>query len=833
MDCRTLLQRAFGLHQQGQLDQAALAYEQILQQEPVNFAALQMLGALRAQQGQPAEALFLLEAALKLQPQNFGALANYGQILMGQGRQNEALAAFDQALALKPDFFEALYNKGTALSQLNRFADAVSSFDQALTLRPGHANCLYNRGIALAGFNRLDDALESYDSALAANPRMAEALDNRGNVLRQRGRLNEALESYDRALALAPRDFRMLYNRGVALADLGRDSDALASYDQALAFQPQFADALFNRGQSLLRLKQFDQAQESFDQALAINPGHSGSLLNRAFLLQEMGEPLQALASYDLALAGDPGNARAWNGRGAVLQALKRDAEALDNFSKALALDPALPEALANRAQLRWTQNGDLAGAIADLEAALASDPNQPFVPGELLHLKMYGADWQDFDALRTRLDDDVHQSKRVVRPFVYQAISDSPADLQECSRIFAAGLFPPFPAPPLFRRNPGRIRIGYVSAEFREQATAHLMAGVYELHDRGKFEVIAIDSGGGDKSPMRRRLEAAFDKIIPIAGMSDEEAVARIRADEIDILVNLNGYFGAPRMGLFARRAAPIQVNYLGFPATLGASYMDYIIADRVVIPEGEQSYYDEQVVWLPHSYQANDRKRAIADEAPSRMELGLPGDDFVFCNFNQSYKITPSTFAGWMRILGAVENSVLWLLASKPPFEENLRREAQRHGIAPSRLIFAPSIPPDRHLARLGRADLFLDSLPYNAHTTASDALWAGLPLLTYRGDAFPGRVAASLLTALDLPELITETTTEYESLAVRLAKDAGLLAGLKQKLAHNRLTAPLFDTGLFCRDLEAAYAGMVAILQRGEPPKGFAVGPARARP
>jgi predicted O-linked N-acetylglucosamine transferase (SPINDLY family) len=423
-------------------------------------------------------------------------------------------------------------------------------------------------------------------------------------------------------------------------------------------------------------------------------------------------------------------------------------------------------------------------------------------------------------------VDQGVRAGKEVVRPFVYQAISASPADLQACSRIFASHLFPPQEARTIAQHSRDRIRIGYVSAEFREQATAYLMAGLYELHDKSRFEIVAIDNGGGDGSAMRRRLEAAFDRILYINQLSDSDAADRIRAEEIDILVNLNGYFGAPRMGIFARRPAPIQINYLGFPATLGAPYMDYIIADKVVIPEGEQRFYDEQVVWLPHSYQVNDSRRAIATDVPSRAALGLPESGFVFCNFNQSYKLTPNIFACWMRLLKQVDQSVLWLLKARPPFEANLAREAERQGVDPSRLRFAPSLPLDQHLARLKRADLFLDSLPYNAHTTASDALWAGLPLLTCRGTAFPGRVAASLLGSAGLQELVTENLEDYERLALRLASDAGMLAEVKQKLADNRLRCPLFDTDLFRRNLESAYATMWQAWRKGEAPKGFAV-------
>jgi len=861
------IQQALDLHRQGRLDQAAQIYAQILEREAANFGALQFLGVLRGQQGRYAEAIKLIEAALKIQPQDFGALGNYGQTLMTAGRLSEALAAFDRALAVRPDFFEALYNKATVLAELKRFAEAVSIFDKSLILRPNSAPCLYNRGVAQAQLGRKDEALASYDRALSINPGFAEALDNRGNLLRAMGRLSEALESYEKAVALQPTNFRILYNKAIALSDLKRDEDAVASYEQTLAIEPAFFEAQSNHGLALLKLKRFSEALQSFDKAAALRaddiemlnnrgtalwhlgrkaearasydqvlsarPGHAGTLLNRAFLLQEMGEAEQALADYAKVIAAEPDNARAWNGRGAMLQALTRDSEALADFEKAVALDPGVADALANRGLLKWTQNGDQAGAVADIKAALAIDPAQPYARGELFHVKMFGADWEDFEAEKALIDEAVRDGQRMARPFVYQALSSSPADLQACSRIFAANLFPPCDQPPSFHHDHDRIRIGYVSGEFREQATAYLIAGLYELHDREKFEVIAIDNGGGDGSAMRRRLEASFDRLIYINQMADEDAAARIRAEEIDILVNLNGYFGAPRTGVFARRAAPIQVNYLGFPATLGAPYMDYIIADRVVIPQEDRGFYDEQVVWLPHSYQVNDRKRAIAPEVPSRALLGLPelrsdsvGNGFVFCNFNQSYKITPDVFASWMRILHAVDGSVLWLLNARPPFQANLSREAERHGVAPERLVFAPSLPLDRHLARLKQADLFLDTLPYNAHTTASDALWAGLPLLTCKGTSFPGRVAASLLYAIGMPELVTETMADYEKLAIHLAMDANALKALKQRLADNRLTTPLFDTGLFRTNLEWAYTTMWQAWKRGEAPRSFAV-------
>lgn len=860
MDLNVLIHRAVGLHQQGHLDQAAALYEQILQQQPDNAAALQLLGALRGQQGRNAEALRLTQSALALRPGDFGTLANYASVLMTVGRHEEALVHLDKALAIKADFFEALFNRGITLARLKRFAESVTSYDRALAQRPNNPQIFYNRGISQAALGWWKDAVASYDKAIALQPDFAPAFAYRGNALRAMGQHQAALESYNKALALAPKDFRALHDRAILLSDMGRVAEAAAGYQQSLALQPQFADALLHYGIALLRLERVGEALTSFDKCLALRPGdpdvlnnravalwrlgrhdeslagynqalatnarHVPALLGRARLLHGMGRFDSALADYNTVLALDPKDARAWTGRGAVQNAQKLNRDAIASFDKALQFQPDLADALANRAYLRWSEHADYAGAVSDLKAALAADPAQDYAEGELLHLKMHAADWADFDAAVASINAGVRLGRRIVRPFAYQAISPSPKDLQVCSRIFTNSLVSAAAEHRPSPRVHDKIRIGYVSAEFREQATAYLMAGLYELHDRQRFEVIAIDNGGGDSSAMRRRLEAAFDRSLYIAQMTDDQAAALVRAEGIDILVNLNGYFGSPRAGLFARRPAPIQVNYLGFPATLGAKYMDYIIADGVVIPADEQCFYDEKVVTLPHSYQVNDAKRAIAKTVPSRSSAGLPETGFVFCNFNQSYKITPATFAGWMRILKQVEGSVLWLLNSKPPFAENLAREAQRHGIAPDRLYFAADVALDRHLARLRLADLFLDTLPYNAHTTASDALWAGVPLLTRRGTAFPGRVSASLLTAVGLPELITESESDYEALAIRLGRDPNLINGLKQKLAAKRLTFPLFDTDLFRRHIEAAYIAMHETARRGDAPQAFTV-------
>ncbi len=609
------------------------------------------------------------------------------------------------------------------------------------------------------------------------------------------------------------------YHRGVALIGLGRPVEALAAFDQALKLAPGLAAAHSGRGAALRALGRLREALAAYQDA----PADFDTLAGLGGLLHDMERYPQAVAVYDGALAIRQ-DATLHSNRGGALQNMRRMEEARAAYDMALKLDPRNVLALNNRANLLWQHYRDREAAITDFETLLALDPAHEYALGMLILLRLSGGEWQDFASLKARTDTGLREGKRVVRPYMYQAFSSSPADLQTCSRLYTAHRHPPLPAMWQPRQHQ-KIRLGYLCGEFRQQATSLLAAGLFEHHDKNCFELFAFDNDRGDGSAMRARLEAAFDHFIPIAGISDQAAATAIAKAEVDILVNLNGYFGLPRMDVFARKPAPIQVNYLGFPATLGAAYMDYIIADRIVIPDGEQRFYDEKVVWLPDCYQVNDDRRAIGPQT-NRAEHGLPDGAFVFCNFNQSYKLLPEMFDSWMRVLAATQGSVLWLWENNPAFVRNLRKEAEARGVSGTRLIFAPSLDHAAHLARLKLADLALDELPYNAHTTASDALWAGLPLLTCRGTAFPGRVAASLLTAIGLPELITENLAAFEARAIALAGSRDELAGLRARLAQNRTAMPLFDTGRYCRHLEAAYQIMWERFLRGEAPDGFGV-------
>jgi predicted O-linked N-acetylglucosamine transferase (SPINDLY family) len=681
--------------------------------------------------------------------------------------------------------------------QAGRLADAEACYAAALTIQPDFPLALHLMGLLRFQQQDYAAAIEVFGRALAAAPagypRLAALVASRGETHLQLGQAEAALDDFGRGLALDPRSAAVWNNRGLALGQLGRHEEALESYDRALRLAPATVQIHNNRGDALRQLRRYDEALASFSRALALDPNDWGTHNNRAIALSLMGRIDEALESYD----------------------------------RALSIHPDIPEALHARGNLLWSQKAKLSPAIADLERLVRITPDFPFAKGSLMRLAMTAADWRGFAARSQELGDGVVADRPVVEPFIYLAVSDDPALLKRCATLYAQHRFPP--RPPLCRkggvRRPGRIRIGYVCGEFRAHATLYLMAGLFEAHDRAAFEVFAFDNGASDGSALRARFEAAVEHIVPIAGLSDREAAALIAREEIDILVDLNGYSGNQRLNIFAHKPAPLQVSYLAYPGTLGAPYMDYILADKIVIPERDTPHFREKIAWLPFSYQINDNKRAIA-QPPSRAEAGLPDDGVVFCNFNHANKFTPESFSRWMKLLEAVPGSLLWLLEPAPEAIENLRREARARGIAPERLVFAPHLPFERHLARLPLGDLFLDGLPYGAHTTASDALWAGLPVITLMGQSFAGRVAASLLTALEMPGLITDSPEEFEALAVDLARQPERLRSIREDLGRRRISAPLFDTKRAARDIEKAWRFMFD--NRDKVPESFSVPP-----
>jgi protein O-GlcNAc transferase len=748
-------------------------------------------------------------------------------VLHQQGDLPNAEKGYRAILRIDSRDFDATYLLGLVLLQKGEFEKAEAQFRRAIKINPRVANAFHDHGNALLEIDRPADAVAQYNKAIALDPTLADAFNNRGNALIRLGRFDEAVTSFDRAIALNPTHAMAYYNRGNALRRLGRHDEALASYQQAIATRPDYAEAYNNCGNSLLELQKPDAALAAYDKAIAIDPFFAEAHCNRAAALIDLRHYKDALAASDRAVALNADFPDAWRARGDCLRNLERYDESLAAYDQALSLSPNLADAWAGRAFVLHALKRH-ADAMQSWTKLLRYAPDYNFAKGRLAYQKLMACDWSGLAELAQSIEQDVRAGRNSAEPFGYQALSRSAKDLRRCAELFIEKEFPPTKTS-LWRprtRSPGKIRIGYLSGEFRQHATSILITQLFELHDKNKFEIFAYDNGYDDRSEIRRRINAAFHRVADITSISDAQAVARIRADEIDILVNLNGFFGRARTGVFRDRAAPVQVNYLGFPGTIGADYIDYIIADQYVIPREHEQFYVEKVVLLPECYQVNDSKRPIYEIVETRSTAMLPDDGFVYCCFNNSYKITQDVFELWMRLLKKNDKTTLWLVEDNADATHNLRREANECGVSPERLVFAPRVDLAEHLARHRLADLFVDTLPYNAHTTASDALWAGLPLLTCIGSTFPGRVGASLLHAIGMPELITQSLEEYERLALRLAQEPALLRSFKIRLAENRDRCPLFDTKQFARHIEAAYLTMWERHRSGEPPVGFAV-------
>jgi len=712
------------------------------------------------------------------------------------GRYQEADRLYDRLIRKNPDYFDALNMYASFNYQQGNFVKALELLKRAVKVHPRSVNALNNLGIVLCHLKRPQEAVEAFDRALALDNANVQTLNNRGNALADLNRPEQALASFDQALTLQPNFANAYVNRGRILLQLGRLADALANYDRGLALSPLDAELHNNRGVVLKRLFRPTDALAAFERAIALRPNYPTAHYNRGETLVGLQRLEQAAAAYDTALAQKPDFADAWYGRGTIFTRRRQYDRAYAAYDKAVALQ-------------------------ADL--ALAQ--------GARLHAKMQLCGWTNLAAEIAQLSASIDNGVLAAEPFPMLALSSSPVEQLRNGERFVAKIHPAAERPVWQgeRYRHDRIRIAYLSADLRQHPVAYLAAGLFEAHDRSRFETIALSFGPRIDDDMQRRLRGAFDRFLDVGTLDNREIAELLRSLEIDIAVDLNGFTENSRPEIFAQRGAPLQVSFLGFAATMGAPYIDYIVADEIVIPRAQAELYAEKIAWLPHSFLPSDASRAIAERGPTRAECNLPETAFVFACFNQPCKLNPDIFRIWMRLLTAVGGSVLWLSGLNPEAQANLRREAQACGVSPQRLIFAAHVPEMAdHLARHRHADLFLDTLPYNAHTSASDALWAGLPVLTRIGETFAGRVAASLLTAVGLPEMITTTPEAYEALAFELATDRDKLAALRRKLDANRRVMPLFDTGRYTRAIEAAFSAMHARQQAGSPPDHIAIAP-----
>ncbi len=648
-------------------------------------------------------------------------------------------------------------------------------------------NEMIEEAFALHHSGQLDLAEIQYKKLLIYLPTNVSILTMLGTLALQKGKLEDAVRIIGESLQIDPNQTNALNNRGNALRDLKRLDEALESFDRAIALNPDFAEAHSNRGNTLLDHKRLDEALISYDRAIALKPNFADSYSNRGFILNELKRLDEALISLDHAIALNPDNANAHANRGVTLKFLKRLDEALVSFERASSLNP-----------------------------------DMDFLLGELSYTRRSLFIWNNYQKHLKELINKINNGNKVSHPFQILSLIDNSLLHRRTSEIYVKEKYPNSNIKT--KTNPNnkheRIRVGYFSGDFRNHPVSYLTAELYEIHDRNKFEVYAFSYGPDAKDEMHLRVQIGVDHFHDIREMSDKDAAILARSVEIDIAIDLGGFTRDSRTGIFAMSAAPIQLSYIGYLGSMGANYYDYLIADQTIIPENNKEYYSEKIVYLP-SYQINDSKKSIPAAIFTREDIGLPEAGFVFCCFNNTYKITPTTFDGWMRILKQVEDSVLLILENNESAKINLKRETVDRGIHPDRLIFVKRLPMTKYLARYRIADLFLDTFPYNAGATASDALRMGLPVLTCMGNSFASRVGASILNAVNLPELITTNQEQYESLAIQLALNPEKLKIIKDKLINNLPTAPLYNTPLFTRHLESAYLTMYDRYQHGLDP------------
>ncbi|MBF0310483.1 MAG: tetratricopeptide repeat protein [Magnetococcales bacterium] len=710
------------------------------------------------QEGRLAEAETLSQQALQVAGNLAEAWTVSGMVQRRAGRVEEAIVRYGKALALRQDYPEAWANLGNAHRERGELARAEGCYRKALALQPSWPEVLSSLSDVLRVLERPQEAADCARQALGLRPGFAEAHNHLANALSRVGETEQALHHYREAMTAQPHLAEAHYNLGVALQEEGRHREAVSHHRRAVALSPRFKNGWYNLGIALQRSGDLTGAVQAYRTALEIDADHGGAVFN---------------------LAG-------------VMNGLGRFEEALELFRRAETLQP-----------------GRINVAV------------------EITHLQQKLCDWSGLEGLRERILEPALREDSGVPPSPFPFLSlPLPVTPEEELRIaarYAAHVAKGVKKIHAHAAGTGvsRLRVGYLSADFHNHATAHLMLGLFGLHDRKRFEIIAYSFGPDDGSDYRNRIRSDCDRFVDLEACSDAESAQRIHDNGVHLLIDLKGYTRDSRPEILAARPAPVQVAWLGYPGTMGADFIDWVITDATVTPAAQQAFYAERFAVMPHCYQVNDREQPIAAETPSRTELGLPEKGFVFCCFNTHYKIDAFVFDIWMRLLTQVPGSVLWLIDGVAGARQNLRDRARERGVDPQRLVFAPILAKPGHLARQHRADLFLDTRWYNAHTTASDALWAGLPLLTVPGERFAGRVCASILQAAGLggEGLICPDFESYEKRALELARNPRLLQSIRQKLQRQRTTCPLFDTPRFTRDLEGLYESMWQAFCRGE--------------
>ena len=798
------------LTKQGDFDQAKNVYQSILKTYPKNVRALNALKVLMSDNNKPnsdklsSETLNKLvnmysngqftnlidttENLLKIYSESHFIWNIKGAAQKVLGRMDDALKSFEQVVKLNPYFAEGFNNLGTLFMDQGKFDKAIKNYDQALVLKPDYTVCHYNKGIIFKKQGKFDEAIEAYYKAISFKDDYAEAFNNIGVILKDQDKLEEAVEAYNKALSINPIFFEALFNLSIALRHQNKFDDSIKSYNKVLSIRPNYVDAYNDLGIIRAYLGEFKEALKLFEKALDLKPDYADVYNNIGNINVEKGLLTEALEMFNKATTLHPGQYHAYNNISNIYQVQGHLKEAIDASNKALSIKP-------------------------DYE----------FVRAKKLYQQAQICDWEGISN-DMRFIPYLGINKQSVSPFDLLPLEDAPERHKKRSEIFSKDKF--FQSPLGFAFKPKQcsklIRIGYFSADFKEHVVSRLIANIIETHNKNDFKVYGYSIKKTKEDVLKKRLVESFDVFRDVSQLSDKEVALLAREDEIDIAIDLNGYTQNSRTRIFAYRAAPIQISYLGYPGTMGTDFIDYIIADINLIPEASQSFYSEKLIYLPDTYMPGDNNSKISIRDLSRVELGLPEDAFVFCAINNSYKITLSVFNIWMRLLKKVDNSVLWLLSPNNFVRSQLLKVAQNNGITPERLVFAEPKPYNQYIGQFSKADLFLDTFTYNAGATANNVLWAGLPIVTKSGRSYTSRMATSMLYAIGLSELVTKSEKEYEDLILELATNPIKLKKIRLKLSKNRLSKPLFNIKLYNKNLEEGYRIIYKNYIQGNKPK-----------
>ena len=777
----------------------------LIDSHPNQSVLFNLSGACYASLGEISKAIESYKKAILIQPSYARAYFNLAITFHENGDIDEAIKSYENALQLDSNYAEAYNNLANLFKEIGQNDNSIKSFEKALEVRPDYLEACYSLAMIYHEEERYHEAFTKYEIVLKGKKNFSQAWFNYGLVLRKLNKNDEAMKSFEKALALKPDFIEVLNELGNIYSDLGL-SKSIEYYEHAINLDNKSAALHFNLGNAHRKIGNFQIAIENYQKALSIEPNYPEVLNNLGHVYKDQGEYDIAIKNFKKALLLDPNYADALNNIG-ISYFFKGDFDnALESYKEAINSKDDYAEAFANLARL-YADLKRYEESLINFEKAIELNPELDNLQGSLLGTKMYMTDWKDFSSQLYALKEKIGQNKKVVDPFTILALEDNPELHLKVAKKAIDDLFSFDSKEIEVYKNHEKIKVGYYSADFKEHPVSFLIAGLFEVHNRENFEIHAFSFGPDTNDDMNLRIKSGVDFFHDIRSKSHVESVELSRSLEIDIAIDLTGHTASARLEIFALRVAPIQIGYIGYLGSMGASFYDYIIADKTIIPYRNQKFYSEKIIYLP-SFQVNDFIKDTPSTNLSREELSVPKKSFVFCCFNNTYKITPTTFDSWAKILHRVEGSVIMIFIDNDIAKNNLLKEIKNRGISPERLIFGERLPRADYLARYKVADLFLDTHPYNAGTTASDALRMGLPVITYLGDSFASRMCSSILRAINLSELVCEDQEQYELLAEELAQNNEKMQEIKNKLHENIASSDLFNTRLFAKNIEEAY-------------------------